>query len=201
MMKHVFYKGTSDRTLVLLHGTGGNEHDLIDLGRFIDPEANLLGIRGNVLEHGMSRFFKRISFGVFDEKNLLEETDNLNHFMEEAIIKYQLNPKKINAIGYSNGANILISWLFKYADIIQHAMCLHAMVPIRDIELAKHHNTHVLLTAGKEDHMVNVSEMAELKHMLETAQIHVDLFETPYGHQITKMELDYIKTWYDELKK
>ncbi|MBN2268136.1 MAG: alpha/beta hydrolase [Acholeplasmataceae bacterium] len=197
-MKHVFKQGTNGKTIVLLHGTGGNEHDLIEIGYFIDPDANLLGIRGNVLENGLPRFFKRLSFGVFDEDNLIEETHRLHEFIDESITKYKLDPEKISAIGYSNGANILASLLLFHPNTIQKAMCLHAMVPIKNIEVNKHLNTKALLTLGLEDQIVNPKEAYELKEMLEIRNIKVDLFETPYGHQITKMELDYLKKWYDK---
>ena len=199
-MNHVFHKGTNHKTIILLHGTGGNEHDLINLGRYIDPHANLLGIRGNVLENGMPRFFKRISLGVFDEINLREETKNLRDFIEKAIIKYDLDPNHIHALGYSNGANILVSLLFLYPDIISKAMCLHAMIPLRDVILNKNLKTKVLLTSGREDHMVSSYEVKELKEMLVNAKYEVDLYETEYGHQLTEMELDFVKKWYDKTK-
>ncbi len=196
-MKHIFKQGTNGKTIILLHGTGGNEHDLIEIGDFIDPEANLLGIRGNVLENGLPRFFKRLSFGVFDEDNLIEETHHLQEFIDESIAKYKLDPEKMSAIGYSNGANILASLLLFHPNMIKKAMCLHAMVPIRNIEVKRHLNTKVLLTLGIEDEIVNPNEVFELKEMFEIRDIKVDLFETPYCHQITKMELNHLKKWYN----
>lgn len=197
-MNHVFHQGDNSKTIILLHGTGGNEHDLINIGRYIDPHANLLGIRGNVLEQGMPRFFKRLSFGVFDEENLIAETHHLKKFIDEAIKTYHLDAYHINSIGYSNGANVLASLLFFYPDLFKNAICLHAMVPIRNIPLEKHKQTKVLLTSGKFDQMVNPKEVYELRDMFESANINVELYETPYGHQITEMELKFAKEWYDK---
>lgn len=83
-MNYIYEKGDSDLTLLLLHGTGGNERDLLPIGKMIDPDANLLGVRGNVLENGMPRFFRRLREGVFDEKDLIERTDELKTFLDEA---------------------------------------------------------------------------------------------------------------------
>ncbi len=97
MMKHVFEQGTSENVLLLLHGTGGNEHDLLSLGRFIDPNASLLGVRGSVSENGMPRFFKRLKEGVFDEKDLIERTEELKNFIDEAAQMYGFSRENVIA--------------------------------------------------------------------------------------------------------
>lgn len=134
-MKYIYEKGTSDNVLLLLHGTGGNEHDLLSLGRFIDPHAHLLGVRGSVLENGMPRFFKRLSEGVFDEKDLVERTRELKNFIDEAAETHQFDRGRVIAVGYSNGANIAASLLFHYKDVLKGAILHHPMVPIRGIKL------------------------------------------------------------------
>ena len=108
---HTFVPGRSGRTLLLLHGTGGNENDLIPLGRELDPDANLLSPRGKVLENGMPRFFRRLAEGIFDEEDLIRRTHELADFIEQAATKYNLNRKNVFAVGYSNGANIAASLL------------------------------------------------------------------------------------------
>lgn len=107
-MQHIFQKGTdpSKPTLVLLHGTGGTEHDLLPVAQIVSPESSVLSIRGNVLEHGMPRFFRRLSEGVFDEEDLIFRTNELNEFLNEAATKYELDRNNFIAVGYSNGANI-----------------------------------------------------------------------------------------------
>src|SRR5690625_933768 len=113
-MKHIFSKGTNEKTLLLLHGTGGNEEDLLPLARKIDPDANVLSVRGNVLENGMPRFFRRLAEGVFDEEDLIARTKELHEFLDKAAIENNFDRNNIMAIGYSNGANIAASLLFHY---------------------------------------------------------------------------------------
>src|SRR5262249_26016626 len=119
---HRFLPGRSTRTLLLLHGTGGNENDLIPLGRELDPDANLLSSRGKVLENGMPRFFRRLAAGILDEEDLIRRTHELADFVEQASAKYRLNRQNLLAVGYSNSANIAGSllcfdrrlWLVQY---------------------------------------------------------------------------------------
>jgi predicted esterase len=106
-----FVPGSSGRTLLLLHGTGGNEQDLIPLGRELDPGSALLSPRGRVLENGMPRFFRRLAEGVFDIEDLKLRTHELADFIDAAAQQHQLDPQKIVAVGYSNGANIAASLL------------------------------------------------------------------------------------------
>src|SRR5215212_8554237 len=98
--------GRSNRTLLLLHGTGGNEHDMLPIGRDLDPGAALLSLRGNVLENGMPRFFRRLAEGVFDEEDVIRRANELADFISSAAAKYGFDPSQLTAVGYSNGANI-----------------------------------------------------------------------------------------------
>src|SRR5690625_1592958 len=113
-MKHIFQKGNdpSKPTLLLLHGTGGTEQDLLPLSENIDPDANILSVRGNVSENGMPRFFRRLAEGVFDEEDLIFRTKELNEFLDEAAETYGFDRDQVVAVGYSNGANIAASLLF-----------------------------------------------------------------------------------------
>ncbi len=114
---HEFVPGSSKRTLLLLHGTGGNEHDLIPLGREIDPAAAILSPRGKVLENGMPRFFRRLAEGIFDEEDLKRRTHELADFVGVAAQHYQFAADKVVAVGYSNGANIAASLLRLAAEL------------------------------------------------------------------------------------
>src|SRR5260370_6129170 len=127
---HQFVPGSSSRTLLLLHGTGGNENDLISLGRALDSDANLLSPRGKVLENGMPRFFRRLAEGIFDEEDLIRRTHELADFIEQASTKYGLNRQNLLAVGYSNGANIAGSLLLLRAGTLAGAVLLRPMVPI-----------------------------------------------------------------------
>lgn len=117
-MKHIFRKENLDKpTFLLLHGTGGDEKDLLALAHFIQPEYNVLSVRGEVNENGMNRFFKRLSEGVFDEVDLVYRTHQLKEFIDQASIDYGFDKKHVIALGYSNGANIAGSLLFHYSDV------------------------------------------------------------------------------------
>ena len=119
----------------MLHGTGGNELDLLPLAERIDEEASVLSVRGNVLENGMPRFFRRLAEGIFDEEDLVFRTKELNEFLDEAAEQYGFDRNHIIAIGYSNGANIAASLLFHYENALTGAILHHPMVPRRGIEL------------------------------------------------------------------
>ena len=136
-MKHLFQKGkdSSKPTLLLLHGTGGTELDLLPLAGKIDEEASVLSVRGNILENGMPRFFRRLAEGIFDEEDLVYRTKELNQFLDEASQKYEFDRENVIAIGYSNGANIAASLLFHYPGCFKAAILHHPMVPRRGIDL------------------------------------------------------------------
>ena len=198
-MIHLFEKGTSDKTLVLLHGTGGNEYDLLSVGKIIDKDANILSIRGNVLEYGMPRFYKRKSMTAFDYDSLIEETHHLREFIDECINIYRLNRNKMIVVGYSNGANIAISVHFHYEKAFCKAILFHPMVPIRGLELARLDDTKVFIGSGRFDQMMPEHEVEELTQMLESSHADVEVFWSDYGHQLSKEEVLAAKNWYHEV--
>ena len=132
---HQFIPGSSDRTLLLLHGTGGDENDLIPLGRELDPAAALLSPRGKVLENGYPRFFRRLAEGVFDLEDLKQRTDELADFVVAAAEHYHFDARKLVAVGYSNGANVAASILLRRPGVLPSAILLRAMVPFIPEEL------------------------------------------------------------------
>src|SRR5437773_11173645 len=127
---HDFVHGSSIRILLLLHGTGGNERDLIPLGRELDPNAALLNPRGKVLENGMPRFFRRVAEGVFDLEDLQKRTHELADFVAAAADPYDIDKKNIIAVGYSNGANNAASVLLLRPEALCSAILFRAMVPL-----------------------------------------------------------------------
>ncbi|SEP65142.1 alpha/beta hydrolase [Piscibacillus halophilus] len=195
-MKHIFREGQNEKTLLLLHGTGGNEEDLLPLADMIDPEANILSVRGNVNENGMNRFFRRVAEGVFDEEDLIKRTKELNDFLDEKSQEYGFDRDQVYAVGYSNGANIAGSLLYHYQDTLKGAMLFHPMVPRRGIHLPNHSNLNVFIGAGKNDPICPASEAEELKTSLEKSGISVDLHWTNMGHQLTRDEVEAAKDWY-----
>lgn len=199
-MKHVFQKGkdTSKPVLLLLHGTGGNELDLLPLAEIIDPGASVLSVRGNVLENGMPRFFRRLAEGIFDEEDLIFRTKELNEFLNEAAKTYEFDRNNIIAIGYSNGANIAASLLFHYEDALKAAVLHHPMVPRRGIQLPNLAETAVFIAAGTNDPICAPSESEELKTLLENANANVIMHWENRGHQLTMGEVEKAKEWYDK---
>ena len=197
-MKHIFNKGkdSTKPTLLLLHGTGGNELDLLPLAGRIDDEANILSVRGNVLENGMPRFFRRLAEGVFDEEDLIFRTKELNEFLDEAAEKYDFNRDNIIAIGYSNGANIAASLLFHYQNALKGAILHHPMVPRKGIDLPNLSGKSVFIAAGKNDPICSPMESTELQSLLEKANANVELHWENRGHQLTAQEVEAAAKWY-----
>ncbi|ODV54072.1 MULTISPECIES: alpha/beta hydrolase [Lysinibacillus] len=200
-MKHIFYKGTDETkpTLLLLHGTGGNEESLIGLAKEIDDTANILSVRGNVLEHGMPRFFRRLAEGVFDIEDLIIRTNELNEFLNEASQQYGFDRQRIVAIGYSNGANIAASLLFHYEDVLAGAILHHPMVPRRGIELPKLSAIPVFIGAGTNDPMCTAQESEDLEALLSSAGATVTTNWFDFGHQLTIPEVHAAKEWYNSI--
>ena len=197
-MKHVFYKGEDSTrpTLLLLHGTGGNEHDLVSLGKAVDGAANILSVRGNVLENGMPRFFKRLAEGVFDMEDLKLRTEELKNFIDEAAENYEFDRENVVAIGYSNGANIAANLLFEYENVLRGAILHHPMVPRRGVKLPSLSNSPVFIGAGKNDLMCPAVESEDLRDLLMSAGAEVELYWHAYGHQLTQDEVQAAKEWY-----
>lgn len=194
-MKHIFQKeNLSHPTFLLLHGTGGDEKDLLGLAHFIQPEYNVLSVRGEVKENGMNRFFKRLSEGVFDEVDLVFRTHQLKEFIDQASIDYGFDKNHVIALGYSNGANIAGSLLFHYSDVFEKAILLHPMVPIRK-ELPDLSRVSVFIGAGKNDPICPPEESIELNKLLSSAHAEVTLHWENNGHRISESELNAIKKW------
>lgn len=199
-MKHIFKKGIDQTkpTLLLLHGTGGDEQDLLPLAALIDEKASVLSVRGEVLEHDMPRFFRRLAEGVFDEEDLIYRTKQLNDFLDEAAKEYSFNRENVVAIGYSNGANIAGSLLFHYVNSLKGAMLHHPMVPRRGIELPNQSNVPVFISAGKNDPICPSQESIDLQTMLEGAGAKVTLHWEFNGHALTQTEVMAATEWYKE---
>lgn len=198
-MQHIFKQGTDPDApvLLLLHGTGGNEHDLLGIGNMISEHSSLLGVRGNVLEAGMPRFFKRLAEGVFDEEDLVFRTEELNQFLDNSAEEYGFNRNNIIAVGYSNGANIAASLLFHYKDSLKGAILFHPMVPRRGIELPDLAGTRVFIGAGKNDPLCPPHETEELAQILMDANAEIQLHWENHGHQLTMGEIEKAKEWFE----
>lgn len=197
-MKHIFRQGKdlTKPTLLLLHGTGGDETSLIPLAERFYEDASVLSVRGNVSENGMPRFFRRIAEGVFDEEDLIFRTKELHEFLDEAAEKYQFDREKLIAIGYSNGANIAASLLFHYRDALKGAILHHPMVPRRGIDLPDLSDKQVFIAAGTNDPLCSPLESKELFSLLKKANADVQLHWENHGHQLTFEEANAAAEWY-----
>ncbi len=187
-------------TLLLLHGTGGNENDLIDLGRFLAPGAALLSPRGKVLENGMPRFFRRFEQGVFDLEDLRHRTEELAGFVAAAAQAFGLDPSKVAAVGYSNGANIAASLLLLRPRVLAAAILFHAMVPLVPEPLPDLRVKPVFLTAGRQDSMIPPSETERLASLLESAGASLTVAWQPGGHSLSRGEMEAAREWLRKLE-
>lgn len=182
-------------TLLLLHGTGGNESDLIPLGQSLAPEANFLSPRGKISENGMPRFFRRLAEGVFDEQDLIARTHELADFVTAAAGHYGFDPANVTALGYSNGANIAASTLLLRPGVLKRAVLLRAMVPLIPDKLPNLAGTSVFLASGLHDPILPISNARRLAGMLLDAGAGLTFLELPASHQLTSGELDSARTW------
>ena len=182
-------------TLLLLHGTGGNEDDLIQVGQMISPSASLLSPRGKVLENGMPRFFKRLAEGVFDIEDLKHRTRELADFVKAASNIYSFDLSKTIAVGFSNGANIAASLLLSYPETIIGAILFRAMVPFIPNSLIDLSDKNVLLSAGMFDPIVSESQTQSLFDILEKSRANVTLKWQQSGHNLTELDILDAKEW------
>src|SRR5262249_51016272 len=192
---HEFVPGDSDRTLLLLHGTGGSERDLIPLGRELDPNASLLSPRGKILENGMPRFFRRLAEGVFDLEDLKTRTNELADFVAAAARHYKLTTDQIVGVGYSNGANIAASMLLLRPEIMHAAVLFRAMVPLSPDKLADLACVRVWIGAGDQDPIVPASETKQLAELLRRSGADVTIRFAKAGHGLTNDDVITARDW------
>jgi phospholipase/carboxylesterase len=196
-MIHVFHKGKdiTKPTLVLFHGTGGNEQDLLPLAGLLSPDSSVLGIRGNVLENGMPRFFRRLAEGVFDEADLIFRTHEIKQFLDDAAAKYGFDANNLVAVGYSNGANIAGSLLFHYKEVFRAAILLHPMVPLRNVALPSLEGVSIFIGAGTNDPLIASSETEDLEIILQKAGAEVTTHWGNQGHRLSVAEAEAARDW------
>ena len=198
---HEFVPGTLNRTLLLLHGTGGNERDLIPLGRELDPNAALLSPRGKVLENGMPRFFRRLAEGVFDLEDLKYRTNELAEFIAAAGEHFGFATDQLVAVGYSNGANIAASMLLLRPEILGAAILFRAMVPLVPDRLPELSSVRVWIGAGDQDPIIPASEAQRLVELLRRAGADVTIRFAKAGHGLTNDDVEAARHWLGALNK
>jgi phospholipase/carboxylesterase len=182
-------------TLLLLHGTGGDENDLLPLGRMLEERAALLSPRGKILENGMPRFFRRLSMGVFDEEDLVNRTHELAEFVERATDEYSIGPERLYAVGFSNGANIAASLLLLHPNLLAGAVLLRVMTPFEPETPPDLSGTPIYLAAGRSDQMIPPENTEQLAQLLREAGAEVTLDWQPGGHGIGRDEIEAARRW------
>ncbi|HEX6710913.1 MAG TPA: alpha/beta hydrolase [Rubrobacter sp.] len=194
---HRFVRGKDESgpTLLLLHGTGGNEEDLIPLGQELAPGAAILSPRGKVSEFGAPRFFRRLAEGVFDHEDLLFRTHELAEFVEAASEEYGFDPSKLVAVGYSNGANIAASTILLHPGLLRAAVLFRAMVPFEPETTPDLSGMTVFIAAGRRDRMIPPDNAQRLAEILAEAGADVDLRWRDTGHPLTYEEVGGAKEW------
>jgi predicted esterase len=197
---HVFEPGSSDWTLLLLHGTGGDENDLVGLGRQLAPNAALLSPRGQVLENGMPRFFRRLAVGQLDIPDLLTRTDQLAGFVADAAAAYDRDPSRVVAVGLSNGANIAASVLLRHPDTLRGAGLLRPMLPYEPDQTPNLTGTDVLIEAGERDPYSPSEQVTRLAEILRAGGADVTTTVEPgAGHGLTQDDLRRLAAWVTKL--
>ncbi|MFY8008624.1 MAG: alpha/beta hydrolase [Flavobacterium sp.] len=184
-------------TLLLLHGTGGNEHDLIPLANYFGSDINVLSLRGNVSENGMSRFFKRLQMGVFDENDLEFRTHEMVSFIKELAVKENFDASKIIALGYSNGANIAGATLFLYPGFFAGAILFRPMLPFQSRAIKEKTTARVFLSSGTNDTMVSETEIENYVDQLTAAGFWVTNLTLDAGHNLTQKDIDLAVEWFE----
>lgn len=181
--------------LLLLHGTGGNEDDLIPVGKMLSPDSALLSPRGKVLENGMPRFFRRLAEGVFDIEDLKYRTHELADFVDNASRFYRFDLKRTIVVGFSNGANIGASILLLRPEVLSGAILFRAMVPIEPESLPDLSNKRILLSEGLYDPIVSKQEAERLFSILEKSGASITLRWQNSSHNLTEEDVLIAKEW------
>lgn len=195
---HHFFPGKNDPvTLILLHGTGGDENDLVPLARQIRPGANLLTLRGDVQENGMNRFFKRFSPQELDLQDLDQRTHTLKQFIEQAQNRYGFSPP-IVALGYSNGANITANLLLQYPDCLSGAILLRPLLPQPIQPFPDLSDTRVLVLGGKTDTVIVPQQTRQLIDYLKKSRCQLTEHWLASGHRLIAQDTQLARKWLEK---
>jgi len=199
---HIYQPGAGPQapTLLLLHGTGGDEHDMLPLGRLL-PGAHLLSPRGQVLEQGMPRYFRRLAEGVFDIGDLRTRAGDLAAFVKAAAPAYGFDPARVYAMGFSNGANIASAVALLHPGILRGAVLFRAMVPLEPDPLPALTGFRALISNGRMDPLVAAEESERLAKLLQRAGADVELHWQPAGHQLMPTDFSAARAWLESASR
>ncbi|MEX2178569.1 MAG: alpha/beta hydrolase [Gemmatimonadaceae bacterium] len=201
--QYLFEPGTAAAgpVLLLLHGTGGTERDLLPLAAKVASGAPVVSPRGNVLENGMPRYFRRLAEGVFDLEDLAARTAQLAQFIREAAALHEFGLERLVAVGFSNGANIAASVMLTAPDALRHGILLRAMVPFEPARPPALSGSSALISAGKTDPIIPPRTSERLAEMMREAGASVELRWQEAGHALVQGDVtdaqSYLRTWRD----
>lgn len=191
---HRYEPGSDARTVLVLHGTGGDENSLVPFAKSLLPEAGILSPRGRILENGAPRFFRRFAEGVFDYDNIREEATALGDFIEWAAAAYEFDLGKLTAVGYSNGANIGWSTMLLRPSTLAEAVLFRPMVTLSDVE-ADLVGKRIFVSAGTRDPIVPSENSSRLARQMEALGADVTLHWHEGGHNLARNELELAAQW------
>lgn len=182
-------------TVLVLHGTGGNEDDLIGIAQTVAPGAAVISPRGKVLEGGAPRFFRRLAEGVFDPAEVRSRAEELAAFIRAALARYELDPGRVFALGYSNGANIASTVMLTDPEVIHAAVLLRPMLVFEPADESDLAGKAVLLSSGRVDPIVPVESVEKLVRLLEDRGAEVTLNWQLGGHNLVPSEVKEAAEW------
>lgn len=199
-MKHIYEQAAqANGTFISLHGTGGDEFSLQKMTHQVSVNMNYLGIRGNVDENGMARYFRRLREGVFDMDDLRFRTAELADFIREAAVTYGFSLDTSYLIGYSNGANIAANLMLTEQDLAAGALLLHPMVPSREQTAVDLAGKQLFISAGRQDPLVPMEEADELEQLFLAKNAEVLMYRDDHGHQISYAEVAAAGKWLEQV--
>lgn len=199
-LKYIYQRSDNNKayTLLMLPGTGGDEHDMVPLATNFGDDVNILSVRGNVLEQGMSRFFRRLSMGVFDEADLHFRTHELVHFLRNLAQEKHFDVNKLIAIGYSNGANIAGAILMLYPELLAGALLFRPMQPFQALEdgFETQRQPPVFMATGRQDTTIDPAATRSYAELLSVNGFKVNTYEVNAGHSLTQEDIALAVQWF-----
>lgn len=189
---HVFQKGTSSRTILVMHGTGGDEHNILPLAKALDPDASVLSPRGMHLEGGMNRYFERYPDGTFNEQSIEQAVRELAEFVAAAIQEYEIDASNIFATGFSNGANTAAALMVRHPELLLGAALFGSTIPFAHVDRVDLTGKRIWLANGDQDSYAPVEISQRWVEQLGEFGAEVTWLRHPGGHQISQDHLRLI---------
>lgn len=190
-----YIPSSGENTLLLLHGTGGNEDDLLTIGQMLDQKASILAPRGKVVENGMPRFFRRISPGVFDIEDLKFRVSELTEFIMLACKKHSIDQRSLIGVGYSNGANTAAGLIMLEPTLLKRSILFRVMLPFLPERIPELSGTRVFISGGKYDQMISEEGTLELKNILQKSGADVKMNWEQSTHALSAGEINKAREW------